>query len=104
MRSEGLTNIIKANKNLKHYKASDLKGNDHKFFDLSTYCPLLESLILDITYDEIEIFTKGCRNLKNLRIEYCFESDEDEDMDKLLQCLGSNNPLLETLQLNANQQ
>ena len=60
--------------------------------------------ILDITYDEIEIFTKGCRNLKNLRIEYCFESDEDEDMDKLLQCLGSNNPLLETLQLNANPQ
>ena len=66
---------------------------------------MLESLTLINNYrafsshpteEEIEDFTKGCRNLKYLHIESWIAGDIMED---ILQCLGSNNPLLEALHM-----
>ena len=104
-RLECLTNICRSNKNLKSYKISGFAYRDPKFFNLGTYCPLLESLTLINNYrafsshpteEEIEDFTKGCRNLKYLHIESWIAGDIMED---ILQCLGSNNPLLEALHM-----
>ena len=88
-RLECLTNICRSNKNLKSYKISGFAYRDPKFFNLGTYCPLLESLTLINNYrafsshpteEEIEDFTKGCRNLKYLHIESWIAGDIMEDI------------------------
>ena len=50
-----------------------------------------------VTAKQIEIFTYGCPNLKHLKIGYFF----DHNYSKLFQCLGKNNPLLESLNLSS---
>ena len=104
--SNDLNDIIKANSKLKYYTISHLFcDEDLKFSNLGTYCPLLQSLlidgdknynIIDATVEDIEIFTKGCRNLKHLEIQRPIDA---EIIDELFQCLGTHKPLLATLNL-----
>ena len=98
-----LTNICKSNKKLKSFTISGLSYSHPQFFNLGTYCPLLESLVMTDnknsmvsypTYEEIDGFTQGCRNLKHLEIRCPMKA---ETVDKLLQCLSTYNPLLELL-------
>ena len=101
--TQDLSNILKANKNLKFFTISYDIFDDTILSELGTYCPLLQSLTivsnndydyLQPNFDYFKAFTEGCRNLKYLDIQPMLDCQNN-----VLKSLGTNCLLLEVLRL-----
>ena len=107
----GLQKLIKANKGLVNLIVLELRDENFitgEIIDiLGKYCPQLEKLssmsntdsISDLTYEQIESFTQGCRKIKTLHINSSMVPSI-AIFDKIFSCLGNYNHELEILSLN----
>ena len=105
----GLDKLIKVNKNLVSFKvlqdfSTSTLINGNVLEILGLYCPLLQICRIEVNVDhitdiQIETFTKGCPNLKELCLKYLSEIPSLNIYHKLLHSLGRYNPILEKLAL-----
>ena len=101
---DGILELLTTNRCMLSLTLSNYNGRNAiilgEIFDaLGLYCPLLQNCHIydfngDVTDAQMEIFTKGCPNLKQLRL-----SLHTKMCHKLLHSLGSYNPALEKLRL-----
>ena len=111
--ADDLVILLESSKYIKYIRldvciqSSETNGSPTRIYGtIGKNCPLLEVLELNF-YDttryvqgceEIEIFTKGCRNLKLLEIV----SEHGGFYDQLIRCLGTYNPSLKSLKIKTN--
>ena len=99
-----LDELLIANKNLISLNLSDLYTNSSILETLGLHCPLLETCLIEgatlqTTEIQMETFTKGCPNLKEVHL---LDVLSVKTYHKLLRCLGSNNSALEKLSIGRN--
>ena len=95
-------------KNKRKLKTLELTDTCHGvvLLELGTNCPLLEHLgtdyLVDITATHIEVFTQACTKLKAVKFSNLFDDDDAPVglKNKLVEGLGKNCPLLESLTIN----
>ena len=101
-----MESLLKNNQNLKSFSLIDviLIEEEALISTLGKYCPLLETIYLEriessveLTQTHIETFTRGCRYLQSVKIEYI--GYLQGKCNKLFQCLGTYNPNLLELEL-----
>ena len=100
----GLKGIVMTNNNIKHFEFTYYNDrSDAVLSYVGQFCPALETIHLEnmvLTDRYIDIFTNGCRNLKNLRLEE-LGYETQGICNKMLKGLGKYNANLEELTLNA---
>ena len=102
-----LIKLIKKNKHLEYIEVENMNLCGEVLVALGVFCPQIKSIHLkpksneqNVTDEQIETLTKGCRNLECFKIDFfCVMS-----CNKLLQHLGKYNPSLTVLQISGDHQ